>query len=76
MLRLGSVDVLGNVNGAVLGQAGGGGADPQNIYIPAILVENELYMLEARYRNLFQKWVGSCWRQKMNSQHFKTASGR
>ena len=64
MLRLGSVDVLGNVNGAVLGQAGGGGADPQNIYIPAILVENELYMLEARYRDKrLQKWVGSCWRQ-------------
>ena len=76
MLSLESVDVLGNVNGAVLGQAGGVEQTTQNIYIPAILVENELYMLEARYRNLFQKWVGSCWRQKMKSQHFKTASGR
>ena len=35
MLSLGSVDVLGNVNGAVLGQAGGGGADhPKNIFGP------------------------------------------
>ena len=64
MLSLESVDVLGNVNGAVLGQAGGVEQTTQNIYIPAILVENELYMLEARYRDKrLQKWVGSCWRQ-------------
>ena len=32
MLSLGSVDVLGNVNGAVLGQAGGVEQTTQKIY--------------------------------------------
>ena len=35
MLSLEGVDVLANVNGVVLGQAGGGGADhPTNIFRP------------------------------------------